>query len=155
MKRIILLALLVLTSQTDVIYADTTKNISLQNQVIKEELGSPGVENDTLIILWTSGDPDVALKMVFMYAGASKSAGWWSHVHLIVWGPSSKLSSENIEIQKAIASLLEAGVVVEACKACANQYGVSEKLHKLGMDVKYMGKPLTEHLKAGRRVITF
>ncbi len=28
--------------------------------------------SDTLHILWTSGDPDVAIKMVFMYAQASK-----------------------------------------------------------------------------------
>lgn len=32
--------------------------------------------------------------------------------------------------------------VIEACVACANAYGVTEDLRKLGYDVKGMGKPL-------------
>ncbi len=110
---------------------------------------------DTLCILWTSGDPDVALKMVFMYANAAKQNGWWSQVELIVWGPSAKLASENTEIQESLAKLMKAGVKTEACKACADQYGVSEKLAKLGIDVKYMGVPLTEILKSNKKLLTF
>jgi hypothetical protein len=41
----------------------------------------------------------------------------------------------------------EAGVELVACKACANIYGVADKLAGFGMDVKYMGVPLTEILK--------
>lgn len=32
---------------------------------------------DELIILWTSGDKEVALNMVFMYALNSKLNKWW------------------------------------------------------------------------------
>jgi hypothetical protein len=39
--------------------------------------------------------------------------------------------------------------------ACADRYEVTEDLRKLGVDVKYMGKPLTEMLKGGWKVLTF
>jgi hypothetical protein len=47
------------------------------------------------------------------------------------------------------------GIVVYACKACADQYGVADKLKELGIDVKYMGEPLTDFLKSDAKVITF
>jgi hypothetical protein len=51
-----------------------------------------------------------------------------------------------------------AGVVLEACKACSDRYGVSGTLDRLvdrlGIDVKYMGIPLTEYLKEGRSIIS-
>ena len=40
---------------------------------------------DHLVVLWTSGDPDVALKMVFMYAYNAKKNNWWKDVTFVVW----------------------------------------------------------------------
>jgi hypothetical protein len=34
-------------------------------------------------------------------------------------------------------------------------YGVSEKLGKIGVEVKYMGQPLTAYIKEGRNVLSF
>lgn len=110
---------------------------------------------DTLCILWTSGDSEVALKMVFMYANAAKQNRWFDEVELIVWGPSSKLTSENIAIQESISKMLTKGIKVEACKACTDQYGISDKLKLLGIEVKYMGVPLTKILKSNKKLITF
>ncbi|NHB70363.1 DsrE family protein [Bacteroidales bacterium M08MB] len=128
---------------------------TLTNSSTAYQTTPPNAQSDTLVILWTSGDPDVALKMVFMYAGTSARVKWWGHVRLIIWGPSSKLTAENPEIQQGIAKMQENGVVIDACKACADDYGVSDKLSSLGIDVKYMGKPLTEYLKSGKTVLTF
>jgi hypothetical protein len=47
------------------------------------------------------------------------------------------------------------GVVIEACIACATAYNVVDDLKKLGFDVKGMGKPLTDYLKSGAKVLTF
>ncbi|MBN2290197.1 MAG: DsrE family protein [Candidatus Glassbacteria bacterium] len=110
--------------------------------------------NEKLAVLWSSGDRDVALKMVFMYTFNAKKNGWWKEVTLIVWGPSSKLLSHDTELQDYIARMKEAGVVLRACKACSDSYGVSEHLAGLGISVEYMGMPLTEMLKEGCRVIT-
>lgn len=111
--------------------------------------------SDTLCILWTSSDPDVAIKMVFMYSIAAKQNNWFSEVELLIWGPSSKLTSENAEIQEALTEMKKAGVKIEACKACADQYGVSDKLKSLGIEVKYMGAPLTDILKSNKKLMTF
>lgn len=108
---------------------------------------------DSLVVLWTSGDREVALNMVFMYTLNAKRRKWWEEVRLIVWGPSAKLLSEDQELQGEILQMREAGVVLEACKACADRYGVSADLEQLGIDVRYMGIPLTEYLKEGRHVL--
>jgi hypothetical protein len=47
------------------------------------------------------------------------------------------------------------GVILEACIACSDLLGVTEKLLELGVDVKGMGIPLTEYLKGGYRVLTY
>jgi hypothetical protein len=108
-----------------------------------------------LAVLWTSGDRDVALKMTFMYTLNAKTQGWFDEVTLIVWGPSSKLLAEDPELQTEVARMAEAGIELVACKACADSYGVSEALEGIGIEVKYMGQPLTEMLKGDWKVLTF
>ena len=47
------------------------------------------------------------------------------------------------------------GVEVFACKACADLYGVSEKLEEIGLEVKYIGKDLSQMLQSGWTHLTF
>ena len=74
---------------------------------------------------------------------------------IVVWGPSVRLASEDQEIQSVIIQMKESGIILEACKACSDQYGVSSDLRELGIDVKYMGVGLTEMLKSGWTTLTF
>jgi len=69
--------------------------------------------------------------------------------------PSAKLISENTRLQDKIKAMQKDGVTIEACITCSNAYGVTEDLKKLGYDVKGMGKPLTDYLKSGAKVLTF
>lgn len=112
---------------------------------------------DKLVVLWTSGDPYVAEKVAFMYTHAAKKHGWFKNVTLIIWGPSAKLAAENKMIQDKLNAMRNDGVILEACLACSNSYGedVTAKLRELSVDVKGMGKVLTEYLKRGEKVITF
>ncbi len=107
-----------------------------------------------LYVLWTNDNPITAEKMVFMYTINSLIHGWWEKVTLIVWGATTKLVSENKEIQKQIKEALEAGVHVTACKACADQLGVSADLENLGVEVIYWGVPLTDILKNDKKLLT-
>jgi hypothetical protein len=118
----------------------------------KEKKAKP----DELVVLWTSGDREVALKMAFMYTFNSKRFKWgWKGVTLIVWGPSSKLLAEDKELQGHIIDMKEAGIKLQACKKCTDLYGVSDDLKRLGIDVKYLGKQLTDYLRDDNyRVIT-
>lgn len=108
-----------------------------------------------LMVIWSSADKDVAEKMVFIYSTNSKLKGWFEDVNLVIWGPSAKLASEDSDMQNLIKKAMDAGVYVSACKACSDMFGVSDKLIDLGVDVKYAGLPLTEHLKANGKVLTF
>jgi len=110
---------------------------------------------DKLLVVWTSADKDVAMKMVCMYTYNAKKQGWFDTVQLLVWGPSSRLLSEDAELQEYIVKMREAGVILTACKACADMYGVSGKLESLSIEVKYMGQPLTDMLKSNWKVLTF
>jgi hypothetical protein len=108
-----------------------------------------------LAILWTSGDPEVAIKMVMMYAYNIQKAKKWDDMVFIIWGPSSKLAANNSKIQEYLKKMKNIGIRLEACKACSDSYGVSEKLSNLGIDVKYMGIPLTKYIQSGWKTITF
>jgi hypothetical protein len=110
---------------------------------------------DTLVIIWTSRDREVAKNMVFMYAKNSRLQGWWPAVRLVVWGPSAALIAGDAELQAELEGLRQAGVELLACRACAEQYGVAPRLEELGIQVIYMGRPLTEYLQAGLPVLTF
>jgi hypothetical protein len=108
-----------------------------------------------LCVVWSSGDPGVAKNVCFMYTHAAKRNRWFGAVHLVVWGPSAKLLAENEELQQAIRAMQKSGVVVEACVACANNYGVADQLRGLNIDVKPMGVPLSDRLKGPWKVLTF
>ena len=107
-----------------------------------------------LAVVWVTRDREAALNMVLMYTKNSRLKGWWDRVRLVVWGPSAKLLSEDAELQAEIEDCKAAGVELLACKACADRYGVADALTALGMDVIYMGAPLTEYLKGGWKVLT-
>ena len=123
---------------------------------MSKKASSKSVKPDELVILWTSGDREVALKMAFMYAFNSRRFKWgWKNVTLVVWGPSAKLLVGDRELQEYVAKMKEAGVRLSACKKCSDLYGVSNDLRQLGIDVKYMGRPLTDYLRnENTRVIT-
>jgi hypothetical protein len=89
-----------------------------------------------------------------MYTVNSLLKNWWEKVTLIVWGATAKLVSEDENIQKMVKKALEAGVHISACKACADQLGVTDTLEKLNIEVKYWGMPLTEILKNEETLLT-
>ncbi len=110
--------------------------------------------SNKLVVLWTSGDPDVAEKMGFMYTYNAKKQGWFDEVVLIVWGPSAKLLTENKMLQDYVKRMQDAGVKVEACMACARMYEVDKQLLEMGIDVKGMGIPLSNYLKEGWQTLS-
>lgn len=122
---------------------------------MKNSVENQSSDQDKLLVLWTSGDRDVALKMVFMYTRNSKKNDWWDKVRLVVWGPSQKLLIGDEELQQQIKVMKDYGVEVYACIACAGMYGLASALRDLGVEVIGMGAPLTEMLKEGWTTLTF
>jgi hypothetical protein len=117
----------------------------------------PAANNDEqpgLAVIWVTRDREAALNMALMYAKNSRLKGWWDKVRLVVWGPSVKLLTEDEELQAEVEECQVAGVELLACKACADRYGASSALEALGVEVIYMGEPLTRYLKQGWKVLT-
>jgi hypothetical protein len=59
--------------------------------------------SDTLVVLWSSGDRDVAEKACLMYTSAAKKFKWFNELILVVWGPSEKLLAENAALKEKVA----------------------------------------------------
>jgi hypothetical protein len=112
-------------------------------------------DKQRLAVVWTSGDPEVAEKVCFMYTHNARLQGWFDEVVLIVWGPSAKLLSENKQLQEKVKKMIADGVKVQACINCANMYGVTDLLKAMGIEVKGMGPVLTTYLKEDWKVLTF
>jgi len=108
-----------------------------------------------LNILWTTGEKDVAMRTIFIYVMDSKAMGWWDDIDLIIWGPSAKLAGEDVSIQRELDYIMQSGIKVEACKGCADSYGVTKVLEGMGITVRYMGEPLSKILKSDEKLITF
>ncbi len=112
-------------------------------------------DKQKLNILWTNDNVITADKMVFMYATNSLLNNWWDEVTVIIWGATVKLAAENELIMEKIRLAKHAGVEIIACKACANQLGVSEtSLIEMGIKVEYYGVSLTDILQNGEKLIT-
>ncbi len=108
-----------------------------------------------LHVLWTTGEKDVALRMVFVYLMNAKSMGWFDEIHLIIWGPSAKLLSEDLLIQQELDYLLQSGIEVDACEGCTKAYNITDKIRSLGITVRYMGESLTQIIESNEKLITF
>jgi hypothetical protein len=109
-----------------------------------------------LTIVWTSGDPEVAHRMVLMYGHAAKKNEWFDEIRVIIWGPSSRLTAADKDIQAKLAEMKASGVILEACVVCADSYGVTDRLRELGINVKPMGKPLSDTIQdSTTHVVTF
>lgn len=109
---------------------------------------------EKLNILWTTDNKDTIFNMLVMYSINSRKNDWWEKVNVIIWGASAKLAGNDPQVQTEILEMINAGVTIEACKDCADNYNVTERLEKLGINVRYMGFPLTEYLKNGEKLIT-
>jgi hypothetical protein len=119
------------------------------------EMEQEELNKESLVVIWSSRDIDVAKELAFPYAYNSQMNQWWYEVTFVVWGPSVLTLCESKDLQTKIEDMLDAGLTVEACKACTDNYGKTEELEKMGIKIKYMGVPLTNYLKDGRKVLTF
>jgi hypothetical protein len=108
-----------------------------------------------LAVVWSSGDPVVAHQMVLMYTHAAGRNEWFDEVRLVVWGASAKLLAEDEQLQAKVKKMMADGIKVQACIVCARNLGAAEKLRRMGIEVKAMGKPLTDYLRGGWHVMTY
>ena len=108
-----------------------------------------------LHLLWTTGEKEVAMKVIFPYLINAKANGWWDEINLIIWGPSARLLSSDGDTQKQLNDVMDSGISVEACQACTDAYKVTGILQGFGITIRYMGGPFTEYVQGEDHVVTF
>jgi len=108
-----------------------------------------------LLIVWSTSEIEVAKKMVLLYGSVILPRKYWDEAHIMIWGPSAKLLAQSEELQSMVKTVQETGVKFSCCVVCSDDYGVSEKLASMGIDMIHTGEMLTEALKEDWKVITF
>jgi len=108
-----------------------------------------------LLIVWSSQDKEVAEKLVLLYSGVMLPRNYWDEAILMIWGPSAKLLNEDKDLQKKIKEIALTGVKLQACVVCTDDYGVSDNLKELGIELIHTGEMLTHALQNNWKVITF
>ena len=112
--------------------------------------------NNKLLIVWSSGEVEVAKKLVLLYSSVMLERSYWDEATIMVWGPSALVLAQNEEIQTQMLAVKETGVKFNACVVCTDDYGVSPKLKELGVELIHTGEMLTEALQSDDvKVITF
>ena len=110
---------------------------------------------DKLLIVWSTAEIEVAKKMVLLYSSVILPRGYWDRAHLMIWGPSAKLLAENEALQEMVSQVKATGVELSCCVVCSDEYGVTDKLDSLGIDMIHTGELLTDALKEDWKIITF
>jgi hypothetical protein len=100
-----------------------------------------------LLIVWTNGDKEVAMKLPLLYGSVILERGYWEKAHLMIWGPSIKLAAEDPEIRQRLQQMQDSGVTMSACIVCSDDYGATEALEALGVVTTHTGEMLTDCLK--------
>ena len=108
-----------------------------------------------LLIVWSTAEIEVVKKMILLYGSVILPRGYWDEAHIMIWGPSAKLLAENKELQKRVAEVRDTGVIFSCCVVCSDDYGVTQKLASLGIDMIHTGEMLTSSLQNDWKVITF
>jgi len=114
------------------------------------------IKKDKLLIVWSSGEIDVAKRLILLYGSVMLERNYWDKATIMVWGPSAKLIFENKDLQDQVKTVMKTGVKFNTCVVCSDEYGITQELKQLGIDPIHTGKMLTESLKSDdTEVLTF
>lgn len=107
-----------------------------------------------VLIIISSSDREV-IWTALLYARSAIAGDWVGSTKVIIWGPSSKVIAQDIELQDDVRQIIELGEKVYVCKACSDKYMASEKLEELGCDVIYVGAISSEFIKDGYTIFNW
>ena len=103
-----------------------------------------------LLIVWTNGDKEVAMKLPLLYGSVILERGYWEEAHLMIWGPSIKLAAADADVRARLEQMRASGVTMSACVVCSEDYDAVGALEVLGVANVHTGEMLTACLKDDR-----
>ena len=105
--------------------------------------------SDETCIIVSSGDRRV-IKTALQYARRTVTEAFMEDTKLFLFGPSEDTVAGDAELQDFVRMFLEqTGKGIMACKWCSDDYGVSEELKELGIDVDFIGVHVSGAIREG------
>lgn len=102
---------------------------------------------ENLLIVWTNGDKEVALKFPLLYSSVALPREYWKSIHLMLWGPSILLAKEDTNIKDKLKEIQKTGVKMSACIVCVEDYDAIKELEELNIEINHTGELFTKALK--------
>ena len=84
-----------------------------------------------------------------MYALNAMKHGWLEDVKLVLFGPAETLFLEDVEFQDLVRQYMDLAKTPLACKFLSDRDGSSGRLRDLGLDVQFVGAPISEAIREG------
>jgi hypothetical protein len=100
-----------------------------------------------LIVIISTGEKEKA-SAGLGYAHRAMAEGWLDDVKVIFMGPSERLLVEDDHMAKIAKEIAEVEKPI-ACKFISDSAGISEKIETLGLEVKYVGKIISDYINEG------
>ncbi|MBE0567918.1 MAG: hypothetical protein IH621_18335 [Krumholzibacteria bacterium] len=84
-----------------------------------------------------------------MYALNAMKHGWLADVKLVLFGPAELLFLDDPEFQDLVIQFMHVAKTPLACRYLSDRQGSSERLRDLGLDVQFVGAPISEAIREG------
>lgn len=104
--------------------------------------------SNKLLVIISSAEPEKA-RTGAMYAVNALKHGWMDEVELYLFGPSQQLLLRDEPLQKFIQEFRSLEGKPVACKFLADRDDTHDRTMVLGLDVQYVGKPISDLIQAG------
>jgi len=110
--------------------------------------------SEKLAVILTSAEHKV-LEMGLVYAKNVISYKWMADTKVYIFGASEVTIATDPELRQYVKEIIDLGTVPLACKWCSDNYRVSGLLAELGVEVEYIGEPVSEAIRAGYTPMTW
>lgn len=101
-----------------------------------------------LLIIVSTGETEKAVTAM-MYVINSLSNKWMEDVKLFIFGPAEKLLVNHQQFREMVQDFLDMNQQVVACRALADEQGISDRLAKQGVTVDYVGAKISDLIHQG------
>jgi len=107
-----------------------------------------------VMIVIASGEREKAWTGL-LYAQWAVGSGYLNSVRVFLWGPAEELVTRDMELKTMVEEIINLGETIYVCKACADRYGISGELEKMGCRVEYVGPVSTKFIRQGYTVFNW
>jgi hypothetical protein len=101
-----------------------------------------------IVVIISSSDAEKA-RTGAMYAVNALKHGWMQEVKIFFFGPAQDLLLEDAELQNFIKEYQSMEENAVACKYISDRDNKSEQISKLGVQVEYVGKKISDYINEG------